>query len=101
VNGVERRDGFSRRTDASGYAGISTVMLYEVARHTSSVLSAELRALRDGAASKDDREVWASRRMLLQQQIRALDPDDRVVLIAQDVAWKDELAALLGRAQRR
>ncbi|MCT1657162.1 hypothetical protein [Brevibacterium luteolum] len=86
----------SEQTDVSGYAGISTAMLYDVARHTSSVLSAEFLARRDSSASEEDREFWASRRRLLKQQVRALDPEDRAVLIAQDAAWKDQIKALVG-----
>ncbi|MGO0605319.1 MULTISPECIES: hypothetical protein [Micrococcales] len=39
------------------------------------------------ATDEDERAQWASRRRLVKQQTRALDPTNRTGLIAQQQAW--------------
>ncbi|WP_424441759.1 hypothetical protein [Microbacterium sp.] len=70
------------------------MMLYDIARHTASVLASLLLNRRRGAGDEAEREHWAARERLVMQQVKALDPDDRAGLIAQDEAWEDEARAL-------
>lgn len=78
------------------YTHISDAMLYDIARHTASVLSSTLLNLSDAAADDAEREHWEARRRLIKQQTKALDPDDRAVMIAQDEVWRLEKLALIG-----
>lgn len=77
---------------------VSDVMLYDIARHTASVLSSVLLNLADGATDDAERGHWAARRRLVKQQMRALDVHDRAGLIAQDEVWRLEKLALAGNA---
>lgn len=75
---------------------VSDAMLYDIARHTASVLSSGLLARKNAASDDAEREHWAARRRLVKQQVRALVPTDRSGLIAQEEAWEDETRALFG-----
>ena len=76
------------------YTGISDAMLYDIARHNASILSAKLLRLSDTAGSDEMRDHWAARRRLVKQQARALNPEDRAEIIAQDEVWRLEKLAL-------
>lgn len=81
------------------FTHVSDVMLYDIARHTASLLIAELIARCDAAAmDESDREQWEARLRLVDEQVAALNPDDRAGLIAQNEAWDDESHALRDRA---
>ncbi len=73
---------------------VSDAMLYDIARHTASVLSSMLLNLKNDAADDGERDHWAARRRLVKQQVQALDADDRAGLIAQDEVWRLEKLAL-------
>lgn len=73
---------------------VSDAMLYDIARHTASVLSSMLLTLKNDAADGAERDHWAARRRLVKQQVQALDTDDRAGLIAQDEVWRLEKLAL-------
>lgn len=75
---------------------VSDAMLYDITRHTASVLSSGLLARKNAAGDDAEREHWAARRRLVKQQVRALEPADRSGLIAQEEAWEDETRALFG-----
>lgn len=81
------------RTD---FSHISDAMLYDIARHTGSVLSSILLNRKNDAVDAAERDHWAARRRLVKQQVRALDADDRAGLIAQDEVWRLEKLALTG-----
>ncbi|CAG7600792.1 hypothetical protein ACFPZL_02115 [Leucobacter soli] len=76
------------------YSGVSDAMLYDIARHNASVLSAKLMRLSDAADSDEMREHWAARRRLVKQQARVLNPEVRAEIIAQDEVWLLEKLAL-------
>lgn len=78
------------------YDHISDAMLYDIARHTASVLSSILLNLKNDASDDAEREHWAARRRLVKQQIKTLDVNDRVGIIAQDEVWRLEKLALTG-----
>lgn len=80
------------------FTHVSDVMLYDIARHTASLLIAELIARSDSAQNQDDRERWEARLRLVDEQVAALHPGDRAGLIAQNEAWDDESHALRDRA---
>ncbi len=80
------------------FTHVSDVMLYDIARHTASLLIAELIARTDAATDESDREQWEARLRLVDEQVAALNPDDRAGLIAQNEAWDDESHALRDRA---
>lgn len=75
---------------------VSDAMVYDIARHTASVLSSILLTRKNTAADDAERDHWAARRRLVKQQVRALDADDRAGLIAQDEVWRLEKLALTG-----
>lgn len=77
------------------YSHISDAMLYDIARHTASVLSAILLNLCDAVQDDAEREHWEARFRLVAQQTKALDPDDRAGMIAQDEVWRLEKLALI------
>ncbi len=76
------------------FTHVSDVMLYDIARHTASLLASILLNRQRTATDDAEREHWAARERLVIQQVRALDPDDRAGLIAQNEAWEDEASAL-------
>lgn len=76
------------------YTTVSDAMLYDIARHNASVLSAKLLKLSEGADTDQMREHWDARRRLVKQQTRTLNPDDRAEMIAQDEVWRLEKLAL-------
>ncbi|WP_028707706.1 hypothetical protein [Propionicicella superfundia] len=76
------------------FTHVSDVMLYDIARHTASLLTSILLGRQRAATDDADREHWVARERLVMQQVRALDPDDRAGLIAQNEAWEDEASAL-------
>lgn len=78
------------------YSHISDAMVYDIARHTASVLSSMLLNLSDAATDDAERGHWTARRRLVKQQVNALDPDDRTGIIAQDEVWRLEKLALIG-----
>lgn len=78
------------------YDHVSDVMLYDIARHTSSVLSSILLSLKNDASDDAEREHWAARRRLVKQQVKTLDVNDRAGIIAQDEVWRLEKLALNG-----
>ncbi len=80
------------------FTHVSDVMLYDIARHTASLLIAELIARSDAATGESDRERWGARLRLVDEQVAALNPADRAGLIAQNEAWDDESHALRDRA---
>lgn len=80
------------------FTHVSDVMLYDIARHTASLLIAELIARSDAATDESDRERWEARLRLVDEQAAALNPADRAGLIAQNEAWDDESHALRDRA---
>lgn len=80
------------------FTHVSDVMLYDIARHTASLLIAELIARSDAATDESDRERWEARLRLVDEQVAALNPADRAGLIAQNEAWDDESHALRDRA---
>ncbi|MCL6423573.1 hypothetical protein Bequi_09280 [Brachybacterium sp. JHP9] len=80
------------------FTHVSDVMLYDIARHTASLLIAELIARADAATDESDQEQWEARLRLVDEQVSALNPDDRAGLIAQNEAWDDESHALRDRA---
>ncbi len=80
------------------FTHVSDVMLYDIARHTASLLIAELLTRSDAAPDESDRERWEARLRLVDEQVAALNPADRAGLIAQNEAWDDESHALRDRA---
>lgn len=76
------------------FTHVSDVMLYDIARHTASLLASILLNRQRTATDDAEREHWVARERLVMQQVRALDPDDRAGLIAQNEAWGDEARAL-------
>jgi hypothetical protein len=76
------------------FTHVSDVMLYDIARHTASLLASILLNRQRDATDDAEREHWAARERLVMQQVQALDPDDRAGLIAQNEAWEDEADAL-------
>ncbi|MEV7527339.1 MULTISPECIES: hypothetical protein [Microbacteriaceae] len=84
------------QTPQAGFERVSDAMVYDIARHTASVLSSILLNRKNDAADDAERDHWAARRRLVKQQIRALDADDRAGLIAQDEVWRLEKLALTG-----
>ena len=79
------------------FTHVSDVMLYDIARHTASLLIAELIARADAATNESDREQWEARLRLVDEHVAALNPDDRSGMIAQNEAWDDESHALRDR----
>ncbi|MBL5973357.1 MAG: hypothetical protein D3X82_06205 [Candidatus Leucobacter sulfamidivorax] len=79
------------------FTHVSDAMLYDITRHTASLLIAELLARSDAAADESDRERWEGRLRLVDEQVAALNPADRASLIAQNEAWDDESHALRDR----
>lgn len=80
----------------SGFDHVSDAMLYDIARHTASVLSSLLLNLKNEASDVAEREHWAARRRLVKKQITTLDVHDRAGIIAQDEVWRLEKLALNG-----
>jgi hypothetical protein len=80
----------------SGFDHVSDVMVYDIARHTASVLCSVLLVLKDTAGSDTVREHWAARRRLVKQQVKTLDVADRAGMIAQNEGWMLEKLALTG-----
>lgn len=76
------------------FTHVSDVMLYDIARHTASLLASILLNRQRAATDDAEREHWAARDRLVMQQVQALKPDDRAGLIAQNEAWEDEAHAL-------
>ena len=76
------------------YSGVSDAMLYDIARHNASVLSAGLLNLARNAKDDEDRGHWVARRRLVKQQARVLNPEDRAEIIAQNEVWRLENLAL-------
>jgi hypothetical protein len=86
----------SLRHTGAGFAGVSDVMVYDIARHTASVLSSLLLSRKNQSVDGVEREHWAARRRLVKQQVAALDAGDRAGVIAQDEVWRLEKLALVG-----
>ena len=80
------------------FTHVSDATLYASARHPASLLIAELIARADAATDESDQEQWEARLRLVDEQVSALNPDDRAGLIAQNEAWDDESHALRDRA---
>lgn len=80
------------------FTHVSDVMLYDIARHTASLLIAELLARVVAADDEVERDRWEARVRLVDEQVAAMNPDDRAGLIAQNEAWDDESHALRDRA---
>lgn len=76
------------------FTHVSDAMLYDIARHTASLLTSLFLNRQRDATDDAEREHWAARERLVMQQVQALDPDDRAGLIAQNEAWQDEDRAL-------
>lgn len=81
---------------ASKYDNIYDEMVYDIARHTASVLSSALLNKINASKSDADREYWEARRRIVKNQVKALDVSDRMGLIAQDQVWKKELLGFEG-----
>ncbi|MDR0594850.1 MAG: hypothetical protein LBG60_16700 [Bifidobacteriaceae bacterium] len=77
---------------------VEDVVLYDMARHQASVLSALLLERARATAGDYGRDHWEARRRLVRRQAEALDVDDRAGLIAQHQAWACEIRALAGPA---
>lgn len=73
---------------------VSGEMLYYIARHTGSVLAAELLNRKRNASSVAEKNRWAARRLAIKNGIRALNPEDRDGLIQKERAWHDEILVL-------
>ena len=56
------------------FTHVSDVMLYDIARHTASLLIAELIARSDAATDESDRERWEARLRLVDEQVAARRP---------------------------
>ena len=76
------------------FTHVSDVMLYDIARHTASLLTALFLNRQRDSTDDAEREHWVARERLVMRQVQALDPDDRAGLIAQNEAWADEDRAL-------
>ncbi|MGO1560444.1 hypothetical protein CZ771_00095 [Actinomycetales bacterium JB111] len=72
------------------FTHVSDVMLYDIARHTASLLTSLFLNRQRDATDDAEREHWAARERLVMRQVQALNPDDRAGLIAQNEAWVDE-----------
>ncbi|MDI9890174.1 hypothetical protein [Microbacterium sp. IEGM 1404] len=80
---------------------VSDVALYDMTAQGATTLASVLIERQLATADEREREYWAARVRLVNQQRTALDPDDRLGLIAQQQAWLDEIDALTGQASRR
>ena len=80
---------------------VSDVALYDITAQGATTLTAVLIERQLATTDERERGYWAARVRLVNQQRAALDPDDRLGLIAQQQAWLDEIDALTGQASRR
>ncbi|TAM71342.1 MAG: hypothetical protein EPN48_01885 [Microbacteriaceae bacterium] len=78
---------------------VDDAALYDITAQTATSLGALLIQQRRIASRELEREHWSARLRLVKQQQAALDPDDRVGLIAQQQAWLDEANALRAGAR--
>ena len=68
------------------FTHVSDVMLYDIARHTASLLLSLFLNRQREAADEAEREHWAARERLVIRNVEALDPADRAGLIAQNLS---------------
>lgn len=79
---------------------VSDVALYDITAQGATTLTSVLIERRLATTDDFERGYWAARVRLVNQQRDALDPDDRLGLIAQQHAWLDEIDALTSQASR-
>ncbi|EXJ52838.1 hypothetical protein [Microbacterium sp. MRS-1] len=80
---------------------VDDVVLYDITAQTATSLSAVLIERQLAATDEAEREHWAARVRLVDQQQAALNPEDRAGLIAQQQAWLDEAHVLTGQDEAR
>jgi len=80
---------------------VTDVAPYDMTAQGATALGCVLIERQLATTDEREREYWAARVRLVNQQRTALNPDDRLGLIAQQQAWLDEIGALTGQATRR